>query len=352
MQIYRIARTFISVVALIALGIAPTSAWAWHFAEGFSSPAPGFHVNTGYRAFTTVTGPEACAISPTPAEFRFKPSGIDLTVGTRIYRSVLVIEAYDKEGNFLPSIPINVELIEADDLLASGSDWTYAEGVRPGKGKVVVSWRCPAEYPISATAEITVTAYPALSPGANPQQQDANQHHIVLGANGEITLDGTAVDSAQFDETVRAMSREERMAFQADPGVSDEELQALMERTLSIRGQTLGLSSGAKLPMLTRLPPTELMDACEGKEIEDNCSVFFGSRQREGRCIEGRQDAVICMPTDGPKSLPAELYEACETKQEKDACLAPLGGHKNPGHCNKHRDGRLLCLPGPWPWRS
>ena len=148
---------FARTLAVVML-VTPASAWAWHFAEGFSSAMPDSPANIHSRAFTIYGGQEACDISPTPAEFRVRPASIKLKVGERILRSDLTIEAYDMGGNFLPSIPIVVQILGSVNLLISYSYWDYAEAVGVGKGKMLIGWRCSSEHPIQAWVEITVTA--------------------------------------------------------------------------------------------------------------------------------------------------------------------------------------------------
>lgn len=96
-------------------------------------------------------------------------------------------------------------------------------------------------------------------------QHGTGQHHVILKASGQIIVDDREVDSGQLNEAVNPV-----------------------------------------LPPL--MPPPELIEACDGKKIEDHCTVFYGSKQREGRCIKPRlYDAISCLPS-GPSRMNALLF--------------------------------------------
>ena len=141
-------------IALGLLVLIPLSALAWSFAEGYTSATVGAMAPTGYRAFTTITGPEACAVSPEPGEFRIKPKTIYLKVGDRLYRDQLAIEAYSGNGRFLPSVPIVIDIADADELLAGRSDWNYAEATAAGSATLVAGWLCGS---VRGSAKIVIT---------------------------------------------------------------------------------------------------------------------------------------------------------------------------------------------------
>lgn len=137
------------------------------FGEGYSSAAPGGPAAIHFRAFTIYTGQEACAKSPKPAELRIVPNPLQLQVGDRIHRSngdahvsELVIEAYDEDGSFLPSVPIIVNRIDVQSALASRSDWDYLEAIRAGEDELVVYWACPAPDGSAVEARIRIFVTP------------------------------------------------------------------------------------------------------------------------------------------------------------------------------------------------
>jgi len=97
-----------------------------------------------------------------------------------------------------------------------------------------------------------------------------------------------------------------------------------------------------------RGPPPELVEACKGKKVGDSCSLIFGGRSVTGVCLRGRNDVVMCGPSDKPSEPPAEMFDACKGKKERDACTSPIEGQAVPGHCTSWKGKRLLCRPGPW----
>ena len=137
------------------------------FGEGYSSTEPGGPSAIYFRAFTIYKGKEACEKSPLPVEFRIFPNPLRMKVGDRIHRSnvhdnpsELVIEAYDKDGVFLPAVPIVVDTIDAQHVTGSRSDWDYFEAIREGEAELVVGWACatPDGVPVEKRLRILVTS--------------------------------------------------------------------------------------------------------------------------------------------------------------------------------------------------
>jgi hypothetical protein len=146
--------------------VIPLAAAGGIFGQGYSSAQPGDPAAIYFRAFTIYAGQEACEQSPVPAEFRILPDPLQLKVGDRIHRtnfdehtSELVIEAYDKDGLFLPAVPIHVDLVDVQSVVESRSDWDYFEAVRAGEDELVVSWACaaPDGSPLEERVRILVT---------------------------------------------------------------------------------------------------------------------------------------------------------------------------------------------------
>lgn len=143
-------------VALSLLLCAPASAFT--FAEGYSSAAKGASARLYYRSFTIYTGEDACAHSAVPASFTIHADPLDLRVGGRIHRngeSELVIEAYDAEGTFLPSVPVVVNVVADSNVIESRADQDYFEALAAGEGQVTVSWFCGD---VSASISVAVHA--------------------------------------------------------------------------------------------------------------------------------------------------------------------------------------------------
>ncbi len=155
-----------TVYLAVLLGV-PLAATAGIFGEGYSSAEPGAPSAIHFRAFTIYTGAEACRGSPVPVELRVLPSPLRMSVGDRIHRSnvdrhpsELVIEAYDKDGAFLPAVPIVVATVEVQNVVGSRSDWDYFEALREGEDELVVGWACSAANgtPVEARVRILVTS--------------------------------------------------------------------------------------------------------------------------------------------------------------------------------------------------
>ena len=156
--------TFYLTVLLLAV---PPAAIAGIFGEGYSSAKPGAPSAVYFRAFTIYTGQEACEKSPVPVELRIFPNPLQMSVGDRIHRSnvdehpsELVIEAYDKDGAFLPAVPVVVNTIDAQNVVGARSDWDYFEAIREGEAELVVGWACaaPDGEPVEARIRILITS--------------------------------------------------------------------------------------------------------------------------------------------------------------------------------------------------
>jgi hypothetical protein len=120
------------IVAVLLLAIQPAAAGGI-FGEGYTSAEPGGPATIRFREFTIYTAQEACETSPLPTELRILPNPLRLKVADRIHRtngdehaSELVIEAYDKDGLFLPSVPIVVNLIDVESVVVSRSPLKHA----------------------------------------------------------------------------------------------------------------------------------------------------------------------------------------------------------------------------------
>lgn len=145
-----------------------TSASGGIFGEGYSSSLPGGPSALSFRAFTIYTAEEACETSSIPAKLKIFPNPIQMGVGDRIHRSnvkqrpsELVVEAYDEHGVFLPAVPINVSILDTNNVITSRSDWDYFEATKEGEAEVFVSWACSTAD--SSTAEAHAQIYVSTS---------------------------------------------------------------------------------------------------------------------------------------------------------------------------------------------
>lgn len=154
-------------LALLIVFAAHPAARAGIFGEGFSSAEPGTPSAVYYRAFTIYTRQEACEKSIRPVELRISPDPIYMKIGDRVHHSGLngrpsdlVIQAYDAQGSFLPSLPIVVDVIGKDHVTDSRSDWDYFEAVAEGEDELRASWACATSggQPVEARVRILVTA--------------------------------------------------------------------------------------------------------------------------------------------------------------------------------------------------
>lgn len=144
-----------SLLTFVVVALVPGGAGAWTLWEGYSSSTPGSSARMGNREFTTVTGAEACERSPNPEVIRIESAPLTLKIGERIHYDDLVIEAYSAASDFLPDVPITVEVLAARNVLRGQADWSYLEAVSTGTGMLRVSWLCWEER--YSLAEIRVT---------------------------------------------------------------------------------------------------------------------------------------------------------------------------------------------------
>lgn len=133
---------------------------AFAFAEGYSSAVPGDSAKIYSRVFTLYNLEPACSATSVISELVISYGTKSLKIGDRIHRNTasdeqrtkLVIEAFDVEGNFIPAVPIYVDLFPMDEAgirdtgtLFGYSDMDYQEVVRSGKVDILVRWGC-SEY--------------------------------------------------------------------------------------------------------------------------------------------------------------------------------------------------------------
>jgi hypothetical protein len=134
-------------LALLALTAgAAHPAFAFTFAEGYSSATPGEPALLYYRAFTLDETLEGCGTLSRPTALRIRMPATKLKVGDRIHRLNsnpatrldLVIEARDGNGALVPGVPIVVDIIPQKaegstvEPVASAADQDYLEAVAPG----------------------------------------------------------------------------------------------------------------------------------------------------------------------------------------------------------------------------
>lgn len=74
--------------------------------QGYSSAEPGAQISAGQRAFTIYTHQEACDRTAYPSRIIARP--LELEVGDKFRLSDPVVEAFDEDGNFLPSVPLEI----------------------------------------------------------------------------------------------------------------------------------------------------------------------------------------------------------------------------------------------------
>lgn len=160
-------------LALLVLAAQPAAS-AGRFAEGYSSAEPGAPSEVYHRAFTIYSLKEACGESLRPGTFRISPDPIHMRVGDRVHHSSpqgrpsdLVIEAFDAQGGFLPSLPIIVDVTGRDGVVASRSDWEYFEAARAGEDELRVTWACATQdgEPGEASVRILITSGRASKDG-------------------------------------------------------------------------------------------------------------------------------------------------------------------------------------------
>ncbi len=99
-----------------------------------------------------------------------------------------------------------------------------------------------------------------------------------------------------------------------------------------------------------RGPPAEALEACAAASNGEACA--FTTRRgdsREGVCMVGRDEALVCGPANGERQRrgpPAVALEACSAAIEGDACsFASREGTQLQGSCAAHGDKPLACRP-------
>ncbi|MFI4936900.1 MAG: hypothetical protein ACHQJ6_00135 [Candidatus Berkiellales bacterium] len=92
-------------------------------------------------------------------------------------------------------------------------------------------------------------------------------------------------------------------------------------------------------------PPQAALDACKGKNINDQCS-FTGpmGKTHEGSCHEGplTNNALACRPLP-----PQASFDACNGKTEGSSCSFAVDANTTKtGYCHTGPMGKTRCFPG------
>lgn len=141
--------------------------------EGYSSAEPSSAANIYSRTFTIYTHKDACDKSPVVSEIRIKYPKEIIEVGNRIHAnspddsivSDFIIKAFNAEGNFLPSVPIYVDVNLQDStldfdpgIIYRDATMNYWEARKPGMFVIRARWACPsyAQSDIQDTITIEV----------------------------------------------------------------------------------------------------------------------------------------------------------------------------------------------------
>ncbi len=160
-----VSKLFRTLLAILALVLWPAS-HAAIFAEGYSSAVQSTAADIRFRAFTLYSREAACNVAPAIAEIKVLPDPIRLQVGERIHRSnvtnivtELIVEAYNSDGEFVPGVPIIVELLDNNGVTATRSDWNYLEAQQAGVAELLVRPACLSSAETGhARVQILVTA--------------------------------------------------------------------------------------------------------------------------------------------------------------------------------------------------
>lgn len=128
--------------------------------EGYSSATLSSFANVYSRAFTIYTHVEACGKAPEVSEIEINYPKEIIKVGDRIQAnssddsivSDFIINAFDEDGNFLPSVPIFVYVNLPVSTLDSGpeviyrdSSINYWEARKTGEFSIEVVWACQSD---------------------------------------------------------------------------------------------------------------------------------------------------------------------------------------------------------------
>ena len=99
-------------------------------------------------------------------------------------------------------------------------------------------------------------------------------------------------------------------------------------------------------------PPQEAFEACDNASEGDACSVSFHGDTINGTCREFPDGQLICAPEHmGPPGQgrhhgpPPEALEACEGGQDGDSCSVETPHGTLDGECHDTPDGQLACAP-------
>jgi hypothetical protein len=139
--------------------------------EGHSSAQPSAPATIHSRAFTIHTLQDACDDSPTVSSLVLTLRSTRIHVGDRINTNTvdnasvsdLIIEAFDADGNFVPSVPVYVgatsqgKTQEYDPgIVYKDASMDYWEARLPGKFDIEAGWLCVSDTQQAVRDKVTV----------------------------------------------------------------------------------------------------------------------------------------------------------------------------------------------------
>jgi len=139
--------------------------------EGFSSSNLATPANVYYRAFTIYSLESACEKSPEVSSIKLHVPNGTLYVGERLHANTpddsvvsdFIIEAFDREGNFVANVPVQVSVYSVDrtstfdpGIVYRDASMDYWEARKPGEFAVFVRWSCAESASDSVTDEVIV----------------------------------------------------------------------------------------------------------------------------------------------------------------------------------------------------
>ncbi|MCO1336897.1 hypothetical protein MO867_21450 [Microbulbifer sp. OS29] len=134
----RIINTVVSVFWSLIAGVCYATTL---ISEGFSSSTPNMAAGVHYRAFTTTMREAMCESGDLATSLKVVPEAIILQKGDLWHPQSLVIRAYNKNGDYIPSVPVTISVDETEAIKVNVSE-NWIQAISAGSSSLVVGPAC------------------------------------------------------------------------------------------------------------------------------------------------------------------------------------------------------------------
>ena len=133
---------------------------SWDLAFGYSASRQGDSASLIKGSLNKEEQIQECSQAPRPSSLEIKLSNPDLRPGDKIYLEDFIIEVFDKNGDFIPEVPVIVYVLSQEGMLETDPNWDYIEVFSYGHADFFAESYCSEPFGrpgISESTSLTVT---------------------------------------------------------------------------------------------------------------------------------------------------------------------------------------------------